>query len=78
MGISGPTLRFIPCMHAVACSTIVACMLMQLVISILIISPCTPPTQTHNMQGDGIEFKRLFKQVKDQCMDIICKPRSIL
>ena len=29
------------------------------------------------LQGDGIEFKKKFRQVKDLCADIICKPPPI-
>jgi hypothetical protein len=25
-------------------------------------------------QGDGIEFKKIFRKIKEQCKDIICKP----
>ena len=32
---------------------------------------------TLDTQGDGIEFKKIFRQVKDQCTDIICKPPPI-
>ncbi|XP_064398553.1 serine/threonine-protein kinase Chk1-like [Halichondria panicea] len=28
-------------------------------------------------KGDGIEFKKIFKKIKEQCLDLICKPPQI-
>ena len=30
------------------------------------------------VQGDGLEFKKLFKKIKDSVSDLICKPPSLL
>ena len=30
------------------------------------------------LQGDGIEFKKMFRNVKNNCSDLLCKPPEIL
>ena len=34
-------------------------------------------TGTCICQGDGIEFKKIFKKVKEKCLDLVCKPPPI-